>query len=107
MVGLKQLNTKLKTTPKISLRTQQATAATPTTPATEENNEDLIETIRKTVSKELENHQEKVSEIIKSQLANTNERLDKISQEVVDITKSLKFAKEELHDSLASVKNDI
>ena len=58
-------------------------------------------------SKESEDHQEKVSEIIKSQLANTNERLDKISQEVVDIIKSLKFAKEDLHDSLANVKNDI
>ena len=76
-------------------------------PATEENNEDLIETIRKMDSKELEDHQEKVREIIKSQLANTNERLDKISLEVVDIIKSLKFAKEDLHDSLANVKNDI
>ena len=76
-------------------------------PATEENNEDLIETIRKMDSKELEDHQEKVSEIIKSQLANTNECLDKISLEVVDIIKSLKFAKEDLHDSLANVKNDI
>ena len=76
-------------------------------PATEENNEDLIETIRKMDSKELEDHQEKVSEIIKSQLANTNECLDKISLEVIDIIKSLKFAKEDLHDSLANVKNDI
>ena len=76
-------------------------------PATEVNNEDLIETIRKMDSKELEDHQEKVSEIIKSQLANTNECLDKISLEVVDIIKSLKFAKEDLHDSLANVKNDI
>ena len=76
-------------------------------PATEENNEDLIETIRKMDSKELEDHQEKVSEIIKSQLANTNECLDKISLEVVDIIKSLKFAKEDLRDSLANVKNDI
>ena len=76
-------------------------------PATEQNNEDLIETIRKMDSKELEDHQEKVSEIIKSQLANTNECLDKISLEVVDIIKSLKFAKEDLHDSLANVKNDI
>ena len=76
-------------------------------PATEENNEDLIETIRKMDSKELEDHQEKVSEIIKSQLANTNECLDKISLEVVGIIKSLKFAKEDLHDSLANVKNDI
>ena len=45
IVGSKQL----KTTPKISLRTRQASAATPTTPETEENNEDLIETTTKIV----------------------------------------------------------
>ena len=45
MVNSKQLTNKLKITPKISLRTLQAAAATPTTPATEENNEDLLETI--------------------------------------------------------------
>ena len=49
MIGSKQLNDKSKTTPKISLRTRQASAATPTTPATEETNEDLIETLRKIV----------------------------------------------------------
>ena len=116
MVGSKQLNNKLKTTPKISLRTRQAAAATPATSATEENNEDLLETIRKIVREELEDHQEKVSEIIKSEkvseiikseLTNTNERLDKISQEVVEITKSLEFTQEELHDGFANVKNDI
>ena len=42
MVGLKQLNNKLRTTHKILLRTRQAAAATLTTPATKENNEDLI-----------------------------------------------------------------
>ena len=47
MVGSKQLNNKLKTTPNISLRTRHAAAATPATPATEENNTDLIKTIRK------------------------------------------------------------
>ena len=82
---------KLKTTPNISLRARQAAAATPTTPATEENNEGLIETIRKIVREELEDHQEKVKKIIKSQLTNTNERLDNSSQEVVDITKSPDF----------------
>ena len=82
---------KLKTIPKISLRARQAAATTPTTPATEENNEGLIETIRKIVREELEDHQEKVKKIIKSQLTNTNERLDNISQEVVDITKSPDF----------------
>lgn len=38
---------------------------------------------------ELEYHQVKGSEIIKSQLKSKNECLDKISQEVVGITKSL------------------
>ena len=56
---------------------------------------------------ELEDHHEEVSEIIKSQLTNKNERLDKISQEIVEITKSLELTQEELHDGLANVKNDI
>ena len=56
IVGSKQLSNKLKTTPKVLLRTLQAAAALPTTPATEENNEDLIETIRKIVREELEDH---------------------------------------------------
>ena len=107
MVGLKQLNNKLRTTRKISLRTRQAAAATPTTPATKENNEDLIQTIRKILREELEDRKEKVSEIIKSQLTNIKEHLGKISQEVVDLTKSLEFPQEEFHDGLANAKNDI
>ena len=107
MVGSKRLNNKLKTIQKISLGTRQTAAAIPTTSATEENNEYLIETIRKIVREELEYYQEKVSAIIKSQLANTNERLNKISQEVVDITKSLEFTQGELHDGLAGVKSNI
>ena len=75
MFGSKQLNIKLKTTPKNSLRTRQAAVATPTTPAIEENNEDLLGTIGKIVREELENHQENVSEIIKSQLTNTKPRV--------------------------------
>ena len=97
MVGSKQLNNKLKATPKNSLRTRLVPAATSTTPATKENNEGLIQTTRKIVREELEDHKEKVSEIIKSQLKNTNNRLDKVSQEVADITKSLEFTQEELH----------
>ena len=109
MFGSKQLNNKLKITPKISLRIWQTTAATPTTPTAEENSEDLIETIKKIVREELGNSEivsEIVSEIIKSQLTNTNERFDKISQEVVDITKNLEFTYGELHDGLAGVKSD-
>ena len=89
------------------IRTRQTAAATAATPATEENSEELIETIRKIVTEELDDHQEKNSEIIKSQLTNTNECLDKTLQEVVDITKSLQFTQGELHDGLAGVKNDI
>ena len=91
MFDSNKLNDKLKTTPKISLRARQAAATTPTTPATEESNEGLIETIRKIVREELEDHQEKVKKIIKSQLTSTNERLDNISQKVVDITKGPDF----------------
>ena len=107
IVGSKQLNNEWNTTPKIPLRTRQAAAATPTTSATKENNEGLLETIGKIVREELEDHLEKVSEIIKSQLTNTTERLDKISQGVVEITKSLEFTQEVLHDGSANVKNDI
>ena len=53
---------------------------------------------KKIVREELKDHQEKVSEIIKSDLKNTIERLGKISQEVVDTTKSLEFTQEEFHD---------
>ena len=83
MVGSKQLSNKLKARSKISLKTRQAATATPTTPATEENNVDLIQIIRKIVREELEDHQEKVSEIIKSQLANTNERLDQFRKKLL------------------------
>ena len=44
MVGSEQLNNEWNTTPKIPLGTRQAAAATPTTSATKENNEGLLET---------------------------------------------------------------
>ena len=52
--------------------------------------------IKKTVKEEIENHEEKVGEIVKTQLENTNNRLDRILQKVVDITKSLEFTKNSL-----------
>ena len=108
MVGSKQLNSKLKTTLKISWRTRQVAVATPTTPPTEENNEDLLETIRKIITEQVEDHQGKVSEIIKCHVTNTNECLDKkISQEAAELAKSLEFTQEELHDGLANVENGI
>ena len=64
IVGSKQLSNKLKTTPKVLLRTLQAAAALPTTPATEENNEDLIKTIRKFVREEVKDLQENLVRLL-------------------------------------------
>ena len=47
--------------------------------------------IGKIVKEETEKHKEKIGDIIKTQLENTTDRLERISQEVVSITKSLEF----------------
>ena len=53
---------------------------------------------------ELEEHEKKLNEILKSQLQNTNERLDKISKEVLEITKILEFTHGNLDEKRAIVK---
>ena len=109
MVNSKQLNNKLKSTPKMSLRTRQVSThdqSTPCSSATNFNDEEFLEMIREIVKEEIKNHEEEVGEIIKGQLENTNNRLDRISQEVVDITKSLEFTQEQLDEELAKLKND-
>ena len=110
MVSSKQLNNKLKSTPKMSLRTRQVSMHDQSTPcfsATNFNDEEFLEMIRKIVKEGSKNHEEKVGEIIKTQLENTNNRLDSISQEVVDITESLEFTQEQLDEELAKLKNDV
>ena len=49
----------------------------------------------------------KLNEIVKSQLQNTNKHLDKISNEVLEITRSLEFTQGKLDEELAIVQNDI
>lgn len=44
---------------------------------------------------------------MKFQLQNTIEHLDEISNEVLEITKSLEFTQEKLDEELVIVKNDI
>ena len=110
MVDSKQLNNKLKSSPKISLRTRQVSThdqSTPCSSATNFNDEEFLQMIRKIVKEEIKNHEEKVGEIIKAQLENTNNRLDRISQEVADITKILEFTQEQLDEELAKLKNDV
>ena len=60
------------------------------------NNEEFLEIIRKILKEETENHEEKVGEVIKAQLENTNNRLDRILLEVVDITKFWNICKNNL-----------
>ena len=42
------------------------------------------------MKEELQEHEKKLNEILKSQLQNTNGRLDKISNETLEITESLR-----------------
>ena len=51
-------------------------------------------------------NEKKLNEILKSQIQNTNERLDKISNEVLEITKILEFTQGKLDEELAIVKKD-
>ena len=94
----------------MSLRTRQVSThdqSTPCSSATNFNDEEFLEMIRKIVKEEIKNHEEKVGEIIKAQLENTNNRRDRISQDVVDMTKSLEFTQEQLVEELAKLKNDV
>ena len=63
--------------------------------------------IRKIVKEEIEKHEEKIGDIINTQLENTTDRLERISQEVVRITKSLEFTQEQLDEELAKLKKDV
>ena len=55
------------------------------------NNEVLVNIIRKAVKEELKDHEKKFCEILKSHLETANQILNKILDEVVELTKSLKF----------------
>ena len=82
----KQLSTKSRsTTTPMSLRSSQLSIQnTAKTPYQTKNNEYLVNIIR-----ELEEHVEKFCEFRKSYLETANQRLNKISDEIVQLTKSL------------------
>ena len=58
---------------------------TPLTPRMGEDEKALLETIRKIVKDELASHQLAIKEIINDNIKVTNDRLDKISQDVTDL----------------------
>ena len=89
----KQLSTKSKaTTTPMSLRSSQLSIQNvPKTPNETNDNEELANIIRKVAKEELEDHQKKLIEILKSHLETANQRLNKILDEVAELTKSLEF----------------
>ena len=108
MVNYKQLTNKSKSTAKMTLRSSSVMQNTPSTSVqSDDKNDELVNTIRDIIKEDLGEHEKKLNEILKSQLQNTNERLDKISNEVLEITKSLEFTQGKLDEEIAIVKNDI
>ena len=92
----------------MSLRSTSVMQNTPTTSVQSDDNKyELVNTIRDIIKEELGEHEKKLNEILKSQLQNTNERLDKISNEFLEIAKSLAFTQGKLDEELAIAKNDI
>ena len=73
----------------MSLRSSQLSIQnTPKTPNETNNNEELVNIIRKVVKEELEDHEKKFCEILKSHLEIANQRLNKILDEVVEVLSS-------------------
>ena len=78
------------------------------TPLNETNNiKKSVNIIRKVIKKELEDHKKKFCEILKSDLETANQRLNKISDEVVKLTKSLEFTQAEVKEEITSTKADL
>ena len=119
MTGSKQLANKLKSTPKSIHTKSKSKSNTPTGSAqNNQNNEELVVIIKgiikeefkeheSKINEEFKEHEKKINEMLKFQLEITNGRLEKISKEVLEITKSLEFTQDQLNDEIAIVKNDI
>ena len=108
MVDSKQLSNKTKSTPNLSVQTRQASSQeTPTTSGPNSDQEDIVITIKKIIKERFDKHGKKIDEMIKLHLQSTNERLHKISKDVIEVTKSLEFTQSTQGEELGSVKNDI
>ena len=105
----KQLSSKSKaTTTLMSLRSSQLSIQNaPKTPNETNNNEELVNIIRKLVKKELEDDEKKFCEILKSHLETANQRFNKILDEVVELTKSLEFTKAEVTEEITNIKDNL
>ena len=82
----------------MSLRSSQLSIQNaPKAPSETNDNEELVNIIRKVEKKELEDHEKKSCEILKLYLEAADQRLkSKISNEVVELTRSLEFTQAEV-----------
>ena len=103
----KQLSTKSKATtaPMPLLSGQLSIQNAPKTPNETNGNEELVNIIRKVVKEELEDHDKKLCEIRKLHLETANQRLHKVSNEVVELTKSLEFTQAEIKEKIKNIKD--
>ena len=95
----------------MSLRSCKAQAAynTPITPSSGKlrNDEIIVDTIGRVFKEEFEVHENKINDIIKTNMEAVIVRLNKISEEVDEIKKSLEFTQNKFGEELAIVKSDI
>ena len=71
------------------------------------NDNDLVNTIRRVFKEEFEVHENKINDIIKTNMEAVNVRLNKISEEVNEIKKSFKFTENKFDKELAIIKSNI
>ena len=91
----------------MSLRSSQLPIQnTPKTPNETNNNEELVNIIRKVIKEKLEGHEKKCY-FLKSHLETANQRLNKISDEVVELTKSLEFTQAEVKEEITNIKDNL
>ena len=91
----------------MSLRSSQLPIQnTPKTPNETNNNEELVNIIRKVIKEKFEGHEKKCY-FLKSHLETANQRLNKISDEVVELTKSLEFTQAEVKEEITNIKDNL
>ena len=71
------------------------------------NKVDLVNTIRCILKEEFEVHKNKINDIVKTNMEAVNVWLNKNSEEVDEITKSLKFTQNKFDEELAIGKKNI
>ena len=107
MVNTKKASSKSKSTANVTILKSTPTPETPTATRPHENDQILLETIRTIVKNELAAHEAAIKELINSNVKSTNERLDKLSTEMAELTKSLEHTQDQLDDELKTIKTDI